>query len=266
MTCIIEIISIGNELLIGQIINTNAQWIAKYISSLGGIVRRINTVRDSVDEISSILRDTLKRNPTFIITTGGLGPTFDDKTLKAIAVALNSLLELNEEALAMVKARYCNYKKNITKIIELTPARLKMATLPRGATPLPNPKGTAPGVIIHIDSSTIIALPGVPGEMKAIFEESVLPMISDSIGNLFVHGRYLKVTGIVESEIAPLIDATMHDNPDVYIKSHPKLRSHLELHFTATSKSKKETENTVEKSIKNISQLIYEHGGTIEEF
>ena len=266
MTCIVEIISIGNELLIGQIINTNAQWIAKYISSLGGIVRRIITVRDSVAEISSILQDTLKRNPTFIITTGGLGPTFDDKTLKSIAVALNKLLELNEEALAMVKARYCNYKKTITKTIELTPARLKMATLPRGATPLPNPEGTAPGVILYVDSSKIIALPGVPGEMKAIFEESILPMIRDSIGNLFVHGRYLKVTGIVESEIAPLIDVTMHDNPDVYIKSHPKLRSHLELHFTATSNSKLETENTVKKSIKNISQLIYEHGGTIEEF
>lgn len=265
MTCIVEIISIGNELLIGQIINTNAQWIAKYISSLGGTVRRINTVGDSVDEISSILQATLQRNPTFIITTGGLGPTFDDKTLKSIAMALNRLLELNEEALAMVKERYCNYKKTVTKIIELTPAKLKMATLPRGATPLPNPEGTAPGVIMNTDSSKIIALPGVPIEMKAIFEESVIPMIRDSIGKLFVHGRYLKVTGIIESEIAPLIDVTMHDNPDVYIKSHPKLHHHLELHFTTTSKSKKETENTVEKAIKSISNLIYEHGGTIEE-
>ncbi len=265
MTCIVEIISIGNELLIGQIINTNAQWIAKHISCLGGTVRRINTVGDSVDEISAILQATLQRNPTFIITTGGLGPTFDDKTLKSIAMALNRLLELNEEALAMVKERYCNYKKTVTKIIELTPARLKMATLPRGATPLPNPKGPAPGVIMNTDSSKIIALPGVPREMKAIFKESVLPMIRDSIGKLFVHGRYLKVTGIVESEIAPLIDVTMHDNPDVYIKSHPKFHHHLELHFTTTSKSKKETENTVEKAIKSISNLIYEHCGTIEE-
>ena len=265
MICNIEIISIGNELLIGQITNTNAQWIAKYISSSGGIVRRISTVRDDVDEISSILQATLKRNPTFIITTGGLGPTFDDKTLKSISISLNRLLELNEEALAMVKARYCNYKKNITKTIELTPARLKMATLPRGATPLPNPEGTAPGVIMKTDSSKIIALPGVPREMKAIFKESVLPMIRDSIGNLFVHGRYFKVMGIVESEIAPLIDATMHNNPDVYIKSHPKLRHHLELHFTATSKSEKETKNTIENAIKNISHLIYENGGTIEE-
>lgn len=265
MTCIVEIISIGNELLIGQIINTNAQWIAKHISSLGGTVRRINTVGDSVDEISSILQATLQRNPTFIITTGGLGPTFDDKTLKSIAMALNRFLELNEEALAMVKERYCNYKKTVTKIIELTPARLKMATLPRGATPLPNPEGTAPGVIMNTDSSKIIALPGVPREMKAIFEESVIPMIRDSIGKLFVHGRYLKVTCIIESEIAPLIDVTMHDNPDVYIKSHPKLHHHLELHFTTTSKSKKETENTIEKAIKSISHLIYEYGGTIEE-
>lgn len=265
MTCNVEIISIGNELLIGQIINTNAQWIAKYISSFGGTIRRINTVGDNIDEISSILQATLQRNPNFIITTGGLGPTFDDKTLKSIAKALNRPLEFNEMALVMVKERYRHYLTTITKTIELTPARLKMASLPKGAAPLPNPEGTAPGVIITTNSSKIIALPGVPREMKAIFEESVIPMIRDSIGDLFVHERYLKVTGIIESEIAPLIDLTMHDNPDVYIKSHPKLHHHLELHITTTSKSKKETKNTVEKAIKSISHLISEHGGTIEE-
>jgi molybdenum cofactor synthesis domain-containing protein len=265
MTCNVEIISIGNELLIGQIINTNAQWIAKYISSLGGNIQRITTVGDNIVEICSILQTTLQRDPTFIITTGGLGPTFDDKTLKAITLALNRPLEFNETALKMIKERYHHYMKIKTEALELTPARLKMATLPKGAVPLPNPEGTAPGVMIEIDSSKIIALPGVPREMKAIFEESLLPMIKESIGPLFVHRRYLKVTGIIESEMAPLIDLTMHDNPDVYIKSHPKLHHHLELHFATTSNSKKEIKNNVEKAINSMSNLIYEHGGTIEE-
>jgi nicotinamide-nucleotide amidase len=265
MTCTVEIISIGNELLIGQILNTNAQWIAKYISSLGGEVRRISTVGDNDHEISSILQTTLQRNPTFIITTGGLGPTFDDKTLSSIAIALNKPLELNAKALIFVKERYNHYAKATKTTIELTPARLKMATLPRGATPLSNPKGTAPGIIIPTNLSKIIALPGVPREMKAIFEDSVIPLIRDSIGNLFVHERFLKVTGMIESEIAPLIDATMQENPAVYIKSHPKLHHHLELHFTTTSKSKKETKTILEKAINTISHLISEHGGTIEE-
>ena len=265
MTCIVELISIGNELLTGQTPNTNAQWIANHISDFGGIVKRIITVGDNIREISSILQTTLTRTPTFIITTGGLGPTFDDKTVQSIAKALNKPLELNEKALALVKERYRHYEKTTSKTIELTPSRLKMAILPKGATPLSNPEGTAPGVLIHTDLSTIIALPGVPREMKAIFTESVIPIVRRSIGNLFVHKRCLKVTGIIESEMAPLIDATMNENPDVYIKSHPKLHHHLELHFTTTSKSNKETKKILEKAIHHISNLIDSNGGTIEE-
>jgi len=150
--CVVEIICIGNELLIGKILNTNAQWLARYITSLGGRVRRINTVEDDLDEASSALKDSLSRRPTFIITSGGLGPTFDDKTLEAVATALNKPLELDEEALSMVKEKYHQYELSTSKRIELTPARLKMATLPKGAKPIKNPVGTAPAVIIKYRS------------------------------------------------------------------------------------------------------------------
>jgi nicotinamide-nucleotide amidase len=268
MACIVEAICIGNELLIGQIVNTNAQWLAKYITSLGGKVRRISIVGDSFDEISSALRGSLLRKPTFIITTGGLGPTFDDKTLKSMAKTLKIPLELNETALDMVREKYHLYGEKVKKTIELTPARLKMATLPRGAVPLPNPVGTAPGVLLESESSKIVALPGVPGEMKAIFEDSVVPMISDSVGSLSVYGRSLRVKGIIESEIAPLIDATMHENPYVYVKSHPKAPEPiplLELYFTATSKSRGGARKLVEEAVKMISPLIRERGGKIED-
>ncbi len=267
MTCTIEIISIGNELLIGQIVNTNAQWLAKYIVSLGGHVNKITTIGDSFNEISSTLLSSLSKKPTFIITTGGLGPTFDDKTLESIARALKMPLELNEKALAIIKNKYHRYEKTVMKKIELTPARLKMATLPRGAVPLLNPVGTAPGVLLEFNSSKIVALPGVPREMKTIFDESVVPMIKNSVGNLFVYGRSLKITGIIESEIAPLIDVTMHDNPQIYIKSHPKAPEPIpliELYFTTTSKSREEAKKLVEEAIKRISPLIYRHGGKIE--
>ena len=87
MTCIVEIFCLGNELLIGKILKTNAQWLSRYISSLGGIVKRITVVGDDVQEISTAINEAMFRNPDFIITTGGLGPTFDDKTLKAISKA-----------------------------------------------------------------------------------------------------------------------------------------------------------------------------------
>ncbi|MDQ1280409.1 MAG: hypothetical protein QG670_1672 [Thermoproteota archaeon] len=267
MTCTIEVLCIGNELLIGKILNTNAQWLARYVSSLGGNVKRVNTIGDDLNEISSALLDSLSRKPTFIITTGGLGPTFDDKTLEAIANSLNKPIVLNEEALSMVKEKYHQYEAIISKKLELTPARLKMASLPEGSKPLQNPVGTAPGVLLKYDSSQIIALPGVPKEMEAIFEISLAPMIKAAVGNVFTYEKSLNVFDIIESELAPLIDKTMHDNPYVYIKSHPKAAEPIpliELHLTATSELEEKAQENVEKAAKQISQLILQHAGKIE--
>ncbi|MEM2912378.1 MAG: molybdopterin-binding protein, partial [Candidatus Bathyarchaeia archaeon] len=106
MSNAIEIVCVGNELLIGKTLNTNAQWLAKRITTMGLNVKRIITIGDDTDEISQALKECLKRKPAFIITTGGLGPTFDDKTLEGIAKALNRKLETNQQALKMVEKKY----------------------------------------------------------------------------------------------------------------------------------------------------------------
>lgn len=264
MPVTIEIICLGNELLIGKILNSNAQWLAKYITSLGGKVRRITVVGDDISEISSALRESLSRKSSFILTTGGLGPTFDDKTMDAVAVVLEKPLELNEEAHLMVKNKYHQYEKVTKKRIELTPARLKMAKLPKDSVPIPNPVGTAPAVLSTYASSKIISLPGVPSEMKAIFEESVVPLIRSFIKNSIVYEKSLKVTGIIESELAPLIDKGMREAPEVYIKSHPRAAEPIpliELHISTLAASEKEAKDRVEAAEKTISQLIAEHGG-----
>ena len=266
MVCIVEIISIGNELLIGKTANSNAQWLARRFTSLGGQVRRIIVVGDALDEISSVLEDSLSRKPSLIITTGGLGPTFDDMTLEAIAQTLKAPLSINEEALKMVREKYHQYEATTGKKIDLTPARLKMATLPKGAVPLPNPAGTAPGVLLKARESRIIALPGVPMEMEAIFEGSVEPLVREAAGDVFICDRSLKVTEIMESALAPLIDEAIHDNPHVYIKSHPKASEPhpwIELHLMTASESKDTAEKRVEAAAEKISQLILEHGGKV---
>jgi len=267
MECVVEIISVGNELLIGKIANTNAQWLARRVTSLGGHVRRISVVGDALDEISSVLEDSLSREPSLIITTGGLGPTFDDMTLEAIARTLKVPLNVNEEALRMVKEKYRQYEVTTERRIELTPARLKMATLPRDAKPLRNPVGTAPGVLLTAGKSKIVALPGVPKEMEDIFEDGVEPLIREEVGDTFICERSLRVTEIMESALAPLIDETMRDNPHVYIKSHPKafeFNPSIELHLMTSSKSKDLAEKRVEAAAEKISQLILEHGGKID--
>ncbi len=262
-----EIICVGNELLIGKTLNTNATWMAKRATSLGMEVRRITVVRDDPDEIAKVTLEALKRKPSFLITTGGLGPTFDDKTLEGISEALGSKLEVNEKALEMVKGKYEAYMKE-AKIekVDLTPPRIKMAKLPEKSEPLNNPVGTAPGVMIDVKGVTLVALPGVPSEMRTIFEESIVPMLKKKAGDVTFFETSIFADSIMESTLAPLIDQVMHNNPWVYIKSHPKGeedKPHVELHFSTTAKESRTAKNHLQNAIIGLSELVEKNGGTV---
>jgi len=263
----IEIICVGNELLIGMVVNTNSQWLSRRITALGLSVNRITTIGDDVDQIAQALREALKRKPQFVFMTGGLGPTFDDKTLEGTAKALKLPLQTHDKALKLVRQTYRRYEEEgrIEKEVELTPPRMKMAKLPKGAEPLPNPVGTAPGVQLRHEGTTVIALPGVPTEMKAIFDESVMPVLRRVAGNLTFYETSIDVTGVMESEIAPLIDRTMHDSPYVYIKSHPSHtgegKPRLALHLSTTASDSTTAKNRVGKALMQITELIQTKGG-----
>jgi molybdenum cofactor synthesis domain-containing protein len=262
-----EIICLGNELLIGKILNSNAHWLAKNVTSLGGTVQRITVVGDDIEEIATVIREALARKSVFILTTGGLGPTYDDKTLDAVGLALEKPVELNEAALLMVKEKYRHYEQTTNKTIELTPARLKMAHLPKDAVPLPNPVGTSPGVLSEFASSTIINLPGVPSEMKAIFEASVAPLIRRFVGSRHLYEKSLEVTEIIESALAPLIDQVMREHPTVYVKSHPQAAEPvplIELHLSTLASSQEEAKDRVEAAAIEVSRLIEECGGVLK--
>jgi molybdenum cofactor synthesis domain-containing protein len=167
-----EILCIGNELLIGKVVNTNASWMGKRATSLGVAVRRITVAPDEIPEIVKATQEALSRKPNFIVPTGGLGPTFDDKTLEGLAKALNRGMHVDPEALEMVKAKYVQYAKARDKPEgELTAPRLKMATFPDGTAVVPNPVGTAPAMRVDVEGTVLVVLPGVPSEMEAIFEE-----------------------------------------------------------------------------------------------
>jgi molybdenum cofactor synthesis domain-containing protein len=262
-----EIICIGNELLIGKTLNTNAQWLSKQATTLGITVKRITVVADNVNEIATATRETLKRKPHFAITTGGLGPTFDDKTLEGITKALNRKLAVNKKALKMVKEKYETYaKEKGTETAELTPPRKKMATLPEKAEPLPNPVGTAPGVQIDLEETTLIALPGVPSEMENIFHETVAPLLKQASGKNVFYEKSIYADDIMESNLAPLIDKVMRDNSGVYIKSHPKGREnrpHMEIHLSITASEAEKSEGKLQKAITQLSSEIGKIGGKV---
>jgi len=265
MTKQVEILSVGNELLIGKTLNTNAQWLARRITSLGLSVSRITVIGDDVEEIAKALQEAVQRSPSFIITTGGLGPTFDDKTFGGIAEAFGTKLKVDEAALKMVEEKYKRYAEETGREkFELTPARVKMARIPEGAGPLPNPVGTAPAIAIRKGNVTVFALPGVPPEMKAIFEDSLLPLLKAAAGNLIFFETSLYVSGVMESEMAPLIDQAMHDNPYVYVKSHPmggEKKPRIELHLSTTAEESETAEKRVGRALMQLSELVKAKGG-----
>src|SRR6267378_4612332 len=225
-----EIISVGNELLIGHTMDTNSFWIAKQFTRFGWTLQRITVLRDSLAVIKDGLTGALRRKPDLLITLGGLGPTHDDMTLKGIAIALGKSLVLNQEALAMVKVRYSKLEASTG----LTRFRRKMATLPEGADPLPNPIGTAPGVMIKVRTTRLVSLPGVPSEMKAIFTGSVVPMLRAEKAEA-PKEVFIGLVGIIESALAPALDRTRRAFPGLYFKSHPRgreggIRTLIQLH------------------------------------
>jgi nicotinamide-nucleotide amidase len=262
-----EIICTGNELLIGKVLNTNAHWLSKRATTLGITVKRVTIIPDDVNETAKALKESLERKPQFILTTGGLGPTFDDKTLKSIGKALRRKLEVNPEALQMVKEKYRMYTtKTGTQDVELAPARMKMATIPENTQPIHNPVGTAPAVQINLEATILIALPGVPREMRAIFEETVAPLLKQaSLGNNFFETS-LYVDGIMESVLAPLIEETMRGNPGIYVKSHPRgaeNKPHIEIHFSMIAVNKQEAQKKLRKAKSQLSGAIEKNNGKV---
>ena len=157
-----------------------------------------------------------------VITSGGLGPTHDDMTLKAIAISLGLEVSENADALAIVERQYKTlYEKGIVQSPDLTEAGIKMARIPESAVPLDNKVGGAPGVRLEAGNSTIFSLPGVQSELKFIFEDSVIPWISDRVSQK-IFEQVVEFGMHDESTFTPAIDVVMKKHPGVYVKSMPK--------------------------------------------
>lgn len=268
MTTDVEIICIGNELLIGKIENTNANWLVNQITALSANVKRITVIQDIVDEIANCIQEVGSRKPKFIITTGGLGPTFDDKTLQSLAKALNQKLVVNPEALEFVKQRTIQYYKKRGLPPEddiMTPPRVKMAMLPEKTDFVINPIGTAPAVRAKIGESVLFTLPGVPMEMKAIFIDTIMPMIKQAVGSdIFCQLSIFADMG--ESCLAPLIETVMRDNGGIYVKSHPlnvEGKPQVELHLTITAYKEHQPAETLKKAAEQLGKLIVDCGGKV---
>lgn len=205
-----EIITIGTELLLGEIVNTNTQVIALALRKIGVDVYRTATIGDNPDRIAQILLESTSR-ADIVIVTGGLGPTVDDPTRQAIAQAFNLELIFHPELWDEIVRRFSKYG------IQPPENNRQQAFLPAGAEVLPNPRGTAPGIFLESNDNLVFALPGVPVEMEGMLIEQVIPRIT---AHYLLTGviltRNIRVEGIGESQVDTLIrDLETLTNPTV---------------------------------------------------
>jgi len=216
------ILAVGREILRGRIQDSNSWTLARRLTGLGYEVIRIVTCDDDLAAITHEIHRALEDGAALIITTGGLGPTDDDMTLRALAEATGRPLALDEEARRLVASRYAAlFRAGAVENPGLTPTREKMARIPQGARPLPNPVGAAPGVWLEEGGTTFVALPGVPAEMVAILEGSVLPALSAHTAGAVYGERRITTLAHDESEVAAVLPRIAHDLPEVFLKSHP---------------------------------------------
>ena len=187
-------------------------------------------------------------------------------TLKGVARALGLRVKLNKKAVAMIQEHY--ERRFHRRLIKLSGPRLKMAQIPTQSTPIHNPVGTAPGVLLTVGKTQTYCLPGVPSEAKAIFVDTVSKVIRAKAGGNTFTEKWLRVSGVMESTLAPIIDQVMHHNPEVYIKSHPrgfetKARPRIELHFSTFSKTPKEARENVVRAVAEIGKELRSLGAKV---
>ena len=255
----IELFSIGTELVLGQIQDTNAHWIAQQVLQLGGELRRVTMLRDNFDEMTEALDSAIQRDTALILTTGGLGPTPDDMTVEVIASLIGTKVIVSDETIAEYRKR-----RKMSDDDPLNEALTKMATMPETAQALQNPAGWAPCISVDHQNSTIMMMPGPPREMKAIFETHIQPLIVEryraEISTARVH------VNMFEAEVSPLMQKVMQQHPEVYLKAYVSLREEggntMPVDIVSTCDEKEESEKQLKLAINFFKKLVLEAGKT----
>lgn len=233
-----EIITIGTELLLGEIVDTNSRYIARALRDEGVDLYWTSTVGDNPERIAEAIRAGLERSE-IIISTGGLGPTVDDPTREAVALAMGVENEFREELWQQVIDRFARFDR------EPTENNKRQAFVPKGAIAVENPVGTAPAFIFETKKNAIIALPGVPREMEHLMQHDILPYLRERFDlKGIIKARVLHTAGAGESQIDEIIgDLEEGRNPTVGLAAHA---GQVDVRITAKANSEKEAYQLIE--------------------
>lgn len=237
-----EIITIGTEILLGEIVDTNTRYIARTLRGMGVDLYRTITIGDNVDRIASAIQHSMER-AEIVITTGGLGPTVDDPTREAVAKAVGVETEFREDLWEQVVAIISRYGRKPSE------NQKRQAYVPKGAIGIPNPVGTAPCFIVETDRNAVLSLPGVPNEMEHILHESMIPYLQRRFHlNEIIKIRILHCAGLGEGLIDEKIDdLETLSNPTVGLAAHTGV---VDIRIAAKAKNETEADGMI-ASIEN---------------
>jgi nicotinamide-nucleotide amidase len=257
-----EIITIGTEMLLGQLVDTNTAVIAQALAQAGVDVYRETSVGDNQERIAAAIREGLAR-ADIVVCAGGLGPTVDDMTRSAVAAALDRPLALHEESLRHLEAMFSRLKRPMAENNRV------QAYFPDGATPFPNPHGSAPGFVAERDGRAVLALPGPPRELLPMLRDHAIPWIVRRFApQALLVTRVLRTAGVGESDldarIADLVRA--QKNPSIAVLAHPGL---VDVKITAKAPTREAAEALIaalEPDVRaRLGDCIYSsQGGTLE--
>jgi competence/damage-inducible protein CinA-like protein len=243
-----ETIAIGTELLLGEIQDTNTRYLARQFRNMGVNFFRATIIGDNPTRIAEVIKESAER-ADIVITSGGLGPTIDDPTREAIALAAGVDLEFHEELWIEIQERFARFGRKPTE------NNRKQAYLPAGSSAISNPVGTAPAFSIEIDDSLVICLPGVPRELETLLEKSVLPLLKSRFDlRTTFHTLVLHAAGVGESQIDEWIsDLEKKENPTVGLLAHPGI---TDIRVTARANSEEKAFSMVMQTRETILQRI----------
>jgi len=244
------ILTVGTELLMGQIVNTNSAFLSKELNDLGINVLYHFTVGDNPNRLKKMLETALEVSD-LVVTTGGLGPTQDDLTKETIAKSLCKELVLHEPTLEKIKSFFRKLNK------DMTVNNKKQAFIPKDSIVLNNDNGTAPGFIVEKDGKIVISLPGPPREMKGLFLDSVKPYLQ-SKSEFKIKSKILKFVGIGESSLETSLEDLITDQSNPTIATYAK-DGEVSLRITASGKFDEEIEALINPTIKEVEGRLRKH-------
>lgn len=246
----VEIVSIGTEILLGEIVDTNSNHIARTLRDIGANLFFITTVGDNLERIANQLRTSLQRSDV-VITTGGLGPTVDDVTRQAVAAATDRELVFKQELLDQIVARFATFG------VRMSENNRQQAYVPKDAIVIENEVGTAPSFIVESSNGTVISLPGVPREMKHLLAQRIVPYLRETMGeSRIIKALVLKTAGIGESHLDEHIaDLMINANPTVGLAAHT---GQTDIRITAMA----DTEAAADMMIQDMETIVRERVGS----